>query len=107
MLNINSWELVILVVLFLVVFGPERVPEVAIQVGKLVREFRKATESATAEITRELEAAAREARQAEVDLRQAGEATRASLSDAAAAATGTGETDRDEASPDEASSVGA
>jgi sec-independent protein translocase protein TatB len=70
--NINTGEIVILATLFVILFGPERLPEVATQVGKLLREFRRATESATAEITRELEAAAHEARQAEADLKRAG-----------------------------------
>jgi sec-independent protein translocase protein TatB len=67
--NVNGWELVILAVIALIVFGPERLPEVAAQVGKLLREVRQAADSATAEFTRELEAAAREAKDLESDLR--------------------------------------
>jgi sec-independent protein translocase protein TatB len=58
--NINGWEFALIGVLFLLLFGPERIPEVALQLGKLLRELRQMTEGATAELTRELELAARE-----------------------------------------------
>jgi sec-independent protein translocase protein TatB len=83
--NVNGWEIVVIAVIFLLVFGPERIPEAAIQLGRLVREFRRATESATSELTRELEAAAHQARQAEADLARAGGEARRALEDVRAA----------------------
>lgn len=62
MFNINGWELVIIGVLFILLFGPDRLPEVAGQMGRLLRDVRRMTEGATAELTRELDLAAREMR---------------------------------------------
>jgi sec-independent protein translocase protein TatB len=70
--NFNGWEVVIVAVLFILLFGPERLPEVAVQLGRWVRELRQAAEEATADISRELEAAAEEARQARAELEDAG-----------------------------------
>ncbi len=86
MFNINPWEMVVLVVVFLIVFGPERVPEAAVHLGRLMRELRKVTESATSDLTREIEAAAKEAREAEKELHRAAVETHTALQDAAAAA---------------------
>jgi sec-independent protein translocase protein TatB len=58
MIDINGWELVIIVVLVLLVFGPERLPEFLFRAGQLIRQFRQMTEEATSEITREFRAAA-------------------------------------------------
>lgn len=63
MFNVNGWELVFIAVLFILLFGPERLPEIASQVGKTLRELRQLTEGATAELTKELELAARELRE--------------------------------------------
>jgi sec-independent protein translocase protein TatB len=65
--NVNPGELVVLAVLFLLVFGPERIPEIAVQLGRLYRQVKQATEEAGSEFTRELEAAARASHQEEVD----------------------------------------
>lgn len=79
--NINGWELVIVVVLFLILFGPDRLPEVAVQLGKFVREVRKASQAATSEITREFEIAANEAGTSAEDIRKAGETARRMVQD--------------------------
>lgn len=79
--NINGWELVIVVILFLMLFGPDRLPEVAVQIGKLVREVRKASQAATSEITREFEIAANEAGTSAQDIRNAGETARRVVQD--------------------------
>lgn len=67
MFNVNPWEVVLIGIIFLVVFGPEQLPEIAIQLGRLYREIREAADAAGSELSRELEAAAREAQQAEAD----------------------------------------
>jgi len=84
MFNINGWELVVVAVLFIVLFGPERLPEAAVQLGRAVRDFRRATEAATEELTRELEAAAQETRAAEAQIRRAGADVRDALAGPAA-----------------------
>lgn len=45
MLNIGPLELILIMVVVLVVFGPGKMPEVARALGKAVREFRKASAS--------------------------------------------------------------
>ncbi len=88
MFNINGWELIVLVVLFLLVFGPEKLPETAIQAGKIVRELRRAADEATSDLTTELERAAREVREAESDLQEARKSADKAISDAARAGAG-------------------
>ena len=77
MFNVNPFEAVVIAILFLVLFGPERIPEMAMKAGKLYRELRQAADSASSEFTREIETAARmsaeeEARQ-KIEARQARE----------------------------------
>jgi sec-independent protein translocase protein TatB len=54
MFNINSWELLIIVAIALVVVGPERLPGLLLRAGQMLRQVREATEAATTEFTREL-----------------------------------------------------
>ncbi len=44
MFNIGPTELVVILVIALIVFGPKRLPEVGRTVGKSLREFRRASE---------------------------------------------------------------
>jgi sec-independent protein translocase protein TatB len=74
MFGVNSWELVVLALLFVLLFGPDRLPEIASQVARLLAELRQATDSATSELTRELDAASREVKRTEATFRQAGDA---------------------------------
>lgn len=55
--NIGFPELVIVLAIALVVFGPKKLPELGRAIGQGLREFRKASR----EITEEIEAAARDA----------------------------------------------
>lgn len=43
MLNIGAWELILILIVVLIVFGPGKLPDVAKSLGKAVREFRKAS----------------------------------------------------------------
>jgi Tat protein translocase TatB subunit len=55
--GIGLGEMLIIAVVAVIILGPERLPEAARQVGKLVRDFRRATEparSALQEITAEI-----------------------------------------------------
>jgi len=58
--NIGPMELVLILVLALIVFGPRRLPEVAKGVGKAMREFRQAAQELTGGISEELERTAAE-----------------------------------------------
>ena len=50
MFNIGPTELIVIVVIALIVFGPKRLPEMGRSVGKSLQEFRRAT----AEVRREI-----------------------------------------------------
>lgn len=52
MLGIGAPELVVLVVLALIIFGPERLPEIAGQVAKAIRDFRRMSADVTSEFNR-------------------------------------------------------
>ncbi len=47
-------ELLVILVLVLVVFGPRRLPEIADAMGKSIRKFRESSRDATREVQREL-----------------------------------------------------
>jgi sec-independent protein translocase protein TatB len=85
--NINSWEILVILMLFVLLFGPEKLPEVAIQIGRLVRELREATQAATEEITRELHSAAADQKEAAEDVRKIGDSARKILQDASDSVT--------------------
>lgn len=73
MFNINGWEFVFVVVLFLLLFGPEKLPVVIVEGMKLFKQLRAAAEQATDEIRREFEAAASEIEAAKHELTAAAE----------------------------------
>lgn len=50
MFNIGPMELIVILVLALIVFGPKRLPEIGKTVGKGLREFQKATREVRGEI---------------------------------------------------------
>ena len=56
MFNIGPEELILILVVALIVFGPKRLPEIGRTVGKAMREFRKATQDIREEFTGTLEA---------------------------------------------------
>ncbi len=53
-LGIGPMELLVILVVAMIFLGPQRIVQVAAQLGKTVREFRKASSQLTDEITREL-----------------------------------------------------
>ncbi len=55
MLNIGFPELLIILVIALIVFGPNRLPELAKGFGKAMREFKKATEDMKESIRNEVD----------------------------------------------------
>jgi len=50
--NLGFSEVLIILIVALVVFGPEKLPELGRSLGQAIREFRKATQSITTEVTR-------------------------------------------------------
>jgi sec-independent protein translocase protein TatB len=54
MFGINFWEFLLLLLVALAVFGPDRLPEVARQAGKFMRSARTMLTNARAELDREL-----------------------------------------------------
>jgi TatA/E family protein of Tat protein translocase len=47
--GMGSMEIVVIMVIALIIFGPGKLPEIAGQAGKMVRDFRRATRDLTAE----------------------------------------------------------
>ena len=60
----GGWELLLILALVLLLFGPKRLPEIAEAMGKSIRKFKTATQSATDEVKREIDDAGRAARSA-------------------------------------------
>lgn len=79
MFNINPFEVLVITLIFLMLFGPEKLPEIAMQVGKFVRDLREASIAATAEITRELHRAAADNQDVAEDIRSIGDQARRML----------------------------
>lgn len=52
--SLGPWELIAILVIVLIIFGPGKLPEVGKSLGKTIREFRKAS----TEITEQVESAA-------------------------------------------------
>lgn len=55
-MRIGPWEIVVVLLVALIVFGPSRLPEMGKAMGKAIREFRRAT----ADLGKELEQARQE-----------------------------------------------
>ncbi|MDP2728492.1 MAG: TatA/E family twin arginine-targeting protein translocase [Dehalococcoidia bacterium] len=53
--NIGFPEMIIILLIALIVFGPGKLPEIGGTIGKAMREFRRATSELTEELTREVE----------------------------------------------------
>lgn len=55
-LGVGPGELILILIIALIVFGPERLPELGAAVGKAMREFRQMSQELTQDFTKELEA---------------------------------------------------
>ena len=68
--GIGPLELVVVVVIAVVVLGPERIPEVAVQLAKAVRYLRGYATSATSQMRTELDELTREYEQVRRELQE-------------------------------------
>lgn len=55
MMNLGVFEILLILVAALVLFGPERLPEIGRTIGKALREFRRATNELSEEIKAEID----------------------------------------------------
>jgi TatA/E family protein of Tat protein translocase len=55
MFDIGFPELILILVIALIVFGPKKLPEIGSAIGKGLREFRQASAVLTQELTREVQ----------------------------------------------------
>ena len=58
----GGWELLLILALVLLLFGPKRLPEIAEAMGKSIRKFKSATQTATDEVKREIDDVGRAAK---------------------------------------------
>lgn len=54
MVDINGWEFIALIVLAVVILGPERLPEYAAKLGRLVRQARAMAEGAKGQLREQM-----------------------------------------------------
>lgn len=54
MFGIGPWELILILVIALVIFGPGKLPEVGKALGKGLKEFRKASDNIKEEVQKEV-----------------------------------------------------
>lgn len=64
-LGMGPMELMLILVLALIIFGPGKLPEIAGQVGKVVRDFRRTTSELSSEFSRTLSLEVEERRSTE------------------------------------------
>jgi sec-independent protein translocase protein TatA len=68
--NIGVPGLILILVLALIVFGPNKLPEVGRAVGKSIREFKRATEGITNDIKEEFQDDLKDAQKERIDLKK-------------------------------------
>ncbi|MFZ7943525.1 MULTISPECIES: twin-arginine translocase TatA/TatE family subunit [Bacillaceae] len=68
--NIGVPGLILILIVALVIFGPNKLPEIGRAVGKSIREFKKATEGIAEDIKEEFKEDVKEAKQEKVSLKK-------------------------------------
>lgn len=53
--SLGGWELIIILVVVLVIFGPKRLPEMGRSLGKAIREFKSAGKEVQKEFTESID----------------------------------------------------
>jgi sec-independent protein translocase protein TatA len=68
--NIGMPGLILILIVALVIFGPNKLPEIGRAFGKSIREFKKATEGIAEDIKEEIKVDIKEAKQDTIDLKK-------------------------------------
>lgn len=68
--NIGVPGLILILIVALVIFGPNKLPEVGRAFGRSIREFKKATEGIADDIKEEIKEEIQESKQATIDLKK-------------------------------------
>ena len=68
--NIGVPGLILILVLALIIFGPNKLPEIGRAVGKSIREFKRATDGITNDIKEEFKDDLKEAQKEKVNLKK-------------------------------------
>ena len=67
--GIGPLELLLILIIALIVFGPRRLPEIGRALGRTIREFREASQELTMQLRTEIDAASHELEEAAQELR--------------------------------------
>ena len=92
-LGMGPMELVLIMVLALIVFGPGKLPEIAGQIGKMVRDFRSATSEMSTEFNKAFSLEVEQAKASESQPPQPSLPSTASGNDAPVSVTSSGSAD--------------
>ena len=87
-LGMGPLEIVLIVVLALIVFGPAKLPEIMGQVGKAINDFRRATSELSDEFNRTIQAELQETRSVIDEAKSAVSDVQANVADVRASVTG-------------------
>src|SRR6267378_6158807 len=87
-LGMGPMELLLIVVLALIVFGPAKLPEIMGQVGKAINDFRRATSELSDEFNRTIQAELQETRSVIDEAKSAVSDVHANVADLHASVTG-------------------
>ena len=87
-LGMGPMELLLIVVLALIVFGPAKLPEIMGQVGKAINDFRRATSELSDEFNRTIQAELQETRSVIEEAKSAVSDVHANVADLRASVTG-------------------
>jgi len=68
--NIGVPGLILILIVALVIFGPNKLPEVGRAFGRSIREFKKATDGIADDIKEEIKEEIQESKQATIDLKK-------------------------------------
>lgn len=68
--NIGMPGLILILVLALIIFGPNKLPEIGRAFGKSIREFKRATDGIADDIKEEIKSDIQEAKKESIDLKK-------------------------------------
>jgi len=68
--NLGGWEILLILIIVLVIFGPKRLPEMGRSLGKAIKEFKNAGKEIQKDIVESIDEADREATPASATKRE-------------------------------------